>query len=92
MAAAKWFPPIVYLVLSREWAVANGAARGDAVFVAGWVKRPFFVQIKTSIGDRLMAEGAAKMFGMPVGVQSGQVTAVNGLAAAFADMRVLHSQ
>ena len=68
MVAAKWFAPIVDLVLPREWCVADGAARGDAVFVASWVKRPFFVNVKAPIGDRLVAEGAAKMFGMPVGV------------------------
>ena len=62
------FAPIVDVVLTGEWFVADGAARGDAVFIASWVKRPFFMQIKAPIRDRLVAVGAAKMFGMPVGI------------------------
>ena len=77
MAAAIAFAPIVDMVLSCQWFVAQCATRGDVVFVAGGVKRPFFIHIKLPICNRLLASGATKMLGMPVRVEGSEKTAVN---------------
>jgi hypothetical protein len=66
MVKAEPFVPIVDLVLAQQDFVAECAAGGEVVLVAGGVKRPFFVNIEASVCNRLLTATTAKMFRVPI--------------------------
>lgn len=68
VVAAIAVTPTVDLVLTCECFVTECAARCEAVCITCQVARPSFVNVKTRIRDRLLADGAAKMFRMPIGI------------------------
>ena len=77
MIKAIPFVPIVDLMFACQCFVAQCAVGGDVVFVAGGVIRPFSINIETRIRDRLLAEGAAKMFRMPISIKSREKVATD---------------
>jgi len=85
MLAAKMVAPIVRLVFIHKRFVADGATGRDLLFVAGWMARFCCVHIEAIFGYGLVAEGAAKVFGVPVRVERAEIVAENRLGAAFTD-------
>src|SRR6478609_326536 len=85
MLAAKMVTPIVRLVFTHKRFVADGATGCDPLFVAGWMARFCCVHIEALFGYGLVAEGAAKVFGVPVRVERAEIGAENRLGAAFTD-------
>lgn len=82
--------PIVGLVFTHQRFVADGATRCDLCFVAGWMARFCSVQIKALFGYGLVAERAAKVFGVPVRVERAEIVAENRLGAVFTDPCACH--
>lgn len=92
MLAAKMVAPIIRLVFTHQRFLTDGAARCDLRFVAGWMARFCGMKIEAIAGYGLLAERAAKVFGVPVGVERAEIGAENGLGAAFTDPWACHQQ
>ena len=77
--------PIVRLVFTHKRFVADDATGCDLLFVAGRMARFFCVHIEARFGYGVVADGATKMFRVPVGVERAEMLVENRLGAAFTD-------
>lgn len=77
--------PVVRLVFTHKRFLADSTTGCDLRFVAGGMARFCCVEIKASFGYGLVAERAAKVFGVPVRVERAETVAENRLGAAFTD-------
>ena len=82
--------PIVRLVFTHKRFLADGATGCDLRFVTGWMARFCSVQIEALFGYGLVAERAAKVFGVPVRVERAEIVAENWLGAAFTNPCACH--
>ena len=85
MVDAKFIAPIVELVAASERFCAIGAALRQRVFITCDMAWLVLVGVKAGIFNRLVANGAAKMFWMPVATQRLQIAATNRFLTRFAD-------
>ena len=75
--------PFITLMFTCKCFVADRTARREIVFVARRMVWCCFVNEEVLFGNRLVTEGATKMFGMPVGVERVEMVAENRLGAAL---------